>query len=109
MQIYKTIMIKTILKAVLILIIVSYFSKKDNPPTCPASFQEKVFKFHEIYGNEVGHSVRANKMKQYMIDGNMGSFYETYGEIYQEFEYFDHKMNHHPFYHDGLILLQEMV
>lgn len=108
MYIYKIIMIKTILRAMVILIIVSYFSKKDNP-TCPASFQEKVFKFHEIYGNEIGYSVRANKMKQYMIDGNIDSFYKTYGEIYEQFEYFDNKMDHHPFYHDGLILLQEMV
>ncbi len=101
-------MIKYILSIMAILIIVNYFSKNDNL-TCPASFQEKVFKFHEMYGNEIGYSVRANKMKQYIINGDIDSFYETYNEIYKQFEYYDEKIDHHPFFHNGLVLLQEMV
>lgn len=68
--------IKSIVTTVLIIITVIYCNKKDGG-ACSSSLQEKVFKFHEIYGNDIGYSVRSNKMKRYIIDGNMDSFYKT--------------------------------
>lgn len=77
--------------------------------SCTSLCQEKVFKFHEMYGNYTGYSIRSNKMKKYVVEGNMDSFYKTHGEIYEQFEFFDKKFNNIPYYHNGLILLQEMI
>ncbi len=93
--------------SILCIIILFYILKIPQEPTCPASFQESVFKFTNKYNTEVGFSVRSNKMKESLISGDIDTFQIVYNEIYEQFEYFS-TITDLPFYTEGLQLLKNI-